>query len=190
VSTRSHILLGASTFTALDFETADRGRDSVCAIGIVRVENQKIVRREHRLVRPPRSTFEFSWIHGILWEDVADKPHFAEVWRSCEDLFDGAECIVAHNAVFDRTVLYANCSLWALRQPEMPFQCTMVLARQLWSLRPTKLPDVCNYLGLSLEHHDALSDAEACAKIAIAAQLENRGKELSHFVDNLTRSII
>lgn len=31
------------------------------------------------------------------------------------------------------------------------------------------LPDVCARLGIELNHHDALSDAEACARIAIAA---------------------
>ena len=38
------------------------------------------------------------------------------------------------------------------------------------SVRPTKLPDVCNYLGIDLRHHQADSDAEACAQIVIAAQ--------------------
>ena len=43
-------------------------------------------------------------------------------------------------------------------------------ARRVWGVRPTKLPDVCRYLGLSLTHHDALSDAEAAAQIVIAAR--------------------
>jgi DNA polymerase-3 subunit epsilon len=45
----------------------------------------------------------------------------------------------------------------------------MRLARRVWSLYPTKLPDVCRHLRLKLNHHDALSDAEACARIVIAA---------------------
>jgi DNA polymerase-3 subunit epsilon len=31
------------------------------------------------------------------------------------------------------------------------------------------LPDVCRYLGIQLNHHNALSDAEACAQIVISA---------------------
>ena len=42
------------------------------------------------------------------------------------------------------------------------------MARRAWNLRPTKLPDVCRHLGITLNHHDALSDALACAKIVIA----------------------
>jgi DNA polymerase-3 subunit epsilon len=43
----------------------------------------------------------------------------------------------------------------------------MKLARRLWNLKPTKLPDVCRHLGITLKHHDAASDALACAKIVL-----------------------
>ena len=36
-----------STFVALDFETADNGRDSACALGLVRVKNNQIVQRSY-----------------------------------------------------------------------------------------------------------------------------------------------
>jgi hypothetical protein len=68
------------TFVALDFETADRGRDSACAIGIVRVEHNQIVNRDYYLIRPPRQTFEFTEIHGIRWSDVAHEPTFGQLW--------------------------------------------------------------------------------------------------------------
>jgi DNA polymerase-3 subunit epsilon len=46
----------------------------------------------------------------------------------------------------------------------------MQVARQTWGVRPTKLPDVCRFLGIPLKHHDALSDAEAAARIVLAAR--------------------
>ena len=45
----------------------------------------------------------------------------------------------------------------------------MRMARAAWDLYPTKLPDVCRRLGIALRHHDALSDAEACARIVLLA---------------------
>ena len=66
-------------FVALDFETADHGPDSACAVGLVRVEGRKIVAKEHRLIRPPRRDFVFTYIHGLAWEDVAGEPDFGEV---------------------------------------------------------------------------------------------------------------
>jgi DNA polymerase-3 subunit epsilon len=43
----------------------------------------------------------------------------------------------------------------------------MLLARRQWQLHPTKLPDVCAYLNIPLNHHDPRSDAEACAGIML-----------------------
>ncbi len=156
-------------FVALDFETADQGRDSACSIALVRVEGRQIVRREHHLIRPPRRTFLFTSIHGISWSQVADAPSFAELWPQLAACLDGAQFIAAHNASFDAGVLRACCEQAGLRPPAQPFVCTVQVARQAWNLRPTKLPDVCRHLGLPLQHHDALSDAEACAGIVLAA---------------------
>ena len=41
------------TFVAIDFETADYGRDSACALALVRVEAGVIVQRAFHYVRPP-----------------------------------------------------------------------------------------------------------------------------------------
>jgi DNA polymerase-3 subunit epsilon len=54
-----------NTFVALDFETANRYRDSACSIGLVRVENNQVVEKVSYLIRPPRKQFEFTDIHGI-----------------------------------------------------------------------------------------------------------------------------
>ena len=156
-------------FVALDFETADQGRDSACAVGIVRVENGRITHREHRLVRPPRRNFMFTYIHGITWEKVSDSPDFADTWKALTPLLKGADFIAAHNASFDRGVLNSCCDAAGIKRPRQSFLCTVKLARRVWGIRPTKLPDVCGHLGIELDHHQALSDAEACARIVIAA---------------------
>jgi DNA polymerase-3 subunit epsilon len=159
-----------SSFVALDFETADHGRDSACAIGLVRVEHNQIVHRAHYLIRPPRSQMMFTHIHGIRWADVANQPGFGQLWQQIEPVLQDVEFIAAHNASFDRGVLYACCDTYGIAKPSHPFVCTVQLARKTWKLYPTKLPNVCEYLGIALNHHQALSDAEACAQIVIAAR--------------------
>jgi DNA polymerase III subunit epsilon len=154
---------------AIDFETADYWPDSACAIGLVRVEAMTVVRRETLLIRPPRSRFVFTHIHGITWEKVKDAPRFADAWQSLSPLLEGASVLVAHNAPFDRGVLAACCAAGGLRVPDLPFLCTVQLARRHWRLKPNDLPTVCRRLGIGLVHHDAGSDAEACARIVIAA---------------------
>ncbi|MBD2098579.1 3'-5' exonuclease [Trichocoleus sp. FACHB-591] len=158
-----------TTFVAIDFETADRGRGSACAVGLIRVENHQIVQRLHFLIRPPRRRFEFSHIHGITWPDVAQQPTFGELWPNITPLLQDADFIAAHNAPFDKGVLYACCDAYEIIKPQQNFICTVQLARCTWNIRPTKLPNVCQHLGIELEHHQALSDAEACARIVIAA---------------------
>lgn len=156
------------SFTALDFETADNGRDSACAVGLARVEGGKIVGTAYRLIRPPRRQIIFTYIHGLAWEDLKDSPDFAGVWPEIAGFFEGIDFIAAHNAPFDKGVLYACCAAAGLEPPAQPFRCTVREARAL-GIRPATLSHVCHHLSIPLKHHNALSDAEACAQIMITA---------------------
>ena len=168
----------SSTFIAIDFETANFERTSACAVSLVRVEDMEIVQKETRLIRPPSPDFYFTYLHGISWEDVAGEPTFGEAWPDLSKLLDGAEFLAAHNAPFDRGVLDACCFHAGLSMPDLPFVYTVNLARKMWRIYPTKLPMVCEELGIALKHHDPASDAEACAKITIAAMKHGwRGQE-------------
>jgi len=162
-------------FVAIDFETADHDYDSACAIAMILVEDEQIIERVHRLIKPPRRKFIFTDIHGITWEDVADQPTFSELWPSFTQLLKNVNFFVAHNAIFDQSVLHSCCRVADLHPPRIPFKCTMELARRVLNLYPTKLPDVCRRLSIDLIHHNALSDAEACAQIYIKLQ---RSKKL------------
>lgn len=157
------------TFTAIDFETADYGQDSACAVGIVKVEGNKITDKSHYLIRPPRRRFVFTHIHGITWEDVEDAPTFGELWPELRKKLKGADYLVAHNAPFDRSVLAACCSRARIKMPSLPFVCTVKLARKILNINPTNLYNVCKRLRIALNHHNALSDAKACARILIRA---------------------
>jgi len=82
--------------------------------------------------------------------------------------------LAAHNASFDKGVLEGACAHYGITAPTLPFRCTVQMARKAWNLRPTKLPDVCRHLGIDLDHHNALSDAMACALIVLAANPPKR----------------
>ncbi|MDE0062964.1 MAG: 3'-5' exonuclease [Gammaproteobacteria bacterium] len=158
-----------TVFAAIDFETADYWRDSACAVGIVLVENGRIAQRYEQLIRPPREEFVFTHIHGLTWNDVRDSPTFGEVWPEMRDIIGESEFLVAHNASFDKSVLRACCQADQIEPPEQEIRCTMQMARAKWDLPSAKLAIVCEHLRIPLNHHNALSDAEACAKIAIEA---------------------
>jgi DNA polymerase III subunit epsilon len=156
-------------FTAIDFETADYYRDSACSVALVRVEGITIVDEVHRLIRPPRSKFVFTGLHGIDWNMCKNEQCFADVWHDLESLIEGVDFLAAHNAPFDRSVLNKCCAASGIEPPPLPWQCTVQIARSTWNINPTKLNMVCDQLGIPLKHHDALSDAQACAKILLAA---------------------
>ena len=156
-------------FVALDFETADPGRDSACALGLVRVDGGQVAARKVFLIRPPRRRFVFTHIHGISWQDVAQSPTFGDIWPEVQQTLAGAHFLAAHHASFDRGVLSACCEAAGEAMPPQPFECTVKLARRMWNIRPTTLPDVCRHLRIPLRHHDAASDAEACAGIVVQA---------------------
>lgn len=166
-----------SSFLAIDFETANQSRDSACSVGLVRVENAKIVHQSVHLIRPPYRDFIFTYIHGISWSDVAREPDFKALWKVISPLFKGIGYLAAHNASFDSSVLRACTQRYGISTPDLPFTCSMKLARSQWELRPTKLPDVCRHLGIELKHHDALSDALACAQIVMAADKERASEK-------------
>jgi DNA polymerase III subunit epsilon len=89
-------------------------------------------------------------------------------------MFNGADFLAAHNASFDSGVLQACCRRYGLAIPGLPFQCSMQIARRTWGIYPTKLSDVCRNLRIKFNHHEALSDATACAKIVITSYKEKQ----------------
>jgi DNA polymerase-3 subunit epsilon len=171
MSKRTYPDLATSSYVALDFETADQGKDSACQLAMVRVERGRIKARYARLIRPPRRDFQFTYIHGITWDMVKQQPTFLDLWPEIAHFLDGADFLAAHNAGFDRAVMAACCAAAGVAPPQQAYLCTVQLARDYWNIRPTKLPDVCGRLGIPLKHHDAASDAEACARILLHARL-------------------
>ena len=150
---------------ALDFETADKYADSACALGMSRIEDGRVTANWYSLIRPPRSRVYFTEIHGLTWETLKDQPRFADLWPEISSFLRGAELLIAHNATFDRRVLLGCCRSFGLEAPDLPFVCTVKGARRGLHLPHHRLNDVCSYLGLTLDHHNAASDALAAANI-------------------------
>jgi DNA polymerase III subunit epsilon len=166
-----------TSFLAIDFETADTQPDSACSVGLVRVENGLIVQEVMKLIRPPREKVMFTYIHGLTWEHVCDAPSFGEIWPEVAPLFRGVDYLIAHNASFDRRVLAACCTAHGIEVPDLSFKCTVQIARKALGIYPTKLSDVCRTLEIDLNHHEALSDARACAKIMIRAMVHESSQQ-------------
>ena len=61
-------------FAAIDFETANGKRTSVCSVGVVIVKDGKIVNKIYRLIRPAPNYYT-QWttaIHGLTYDDTME----------------------------------------------------------------------------------------------------------------------
>jgi DNA polymerase-3 subunit epsilon len=160
------------SFVAVDFETATEEPRSACSVGVVQVEGSRIVRAERRFLRPPEERFEFTAIHGLTWDTVANAPTFGETWPWLQGILAGADLLAAHNARFDARVMAACCEAAQVPAPSHSWICTVALAKQTWRQFPNTLSAVSSRLGIELDHHEALSDARACAQILLRAVAE------------------
>ncbi len=157
-------------FVAIDFEIANARHDSACAVGLAACSGGRVEQSRSYLIRPPGKRFTFSGLHGLSWQDVREAPTFADLWPTLRGWLAPARFVAAHNAKFDRRVLNACCARWRLRPPRRRFVCTVELAHRRWPFASARLPDVCRRLGIPLRHHDAGSDALACARIVLAME--------------------
>lgn len=158
-------------FFAIDVETANSNRGSICALGWAHVNNGAIVDSGATLTQPPQKVSWFDgWntkIHGITEKDVKDAPPLISAVRDLEKRI-GSHIVVAHNAGFDISNINSAFKYEDDSPPNWTFTCSLVLARRILSLASYRLPLVAAELGVSLDnHHEAGADAVAAAEITI-----------------------
>lgn len=158
-------------FAAIDFETANGQRSSVCSVGLVVVREGRVVDSFYSLIKPEPNYYAWfcQQVHGLGHEDTDDADIFPVVWERLEPLIDGLP-LVAHNAPFDEGCLRAVMQVYRMDWPDYRFYCTCRAARRVFGRRlPNhQLHTVAEACGFDLRnHHNALADAEACAAIAM-----------------------
>jgi DNA polymerase-3 subunit epsilon len=158
-------------FAAIDFETANECPSSVCSVGVVTVRGGEIADRFYRLIHPEPEYYQWFCrrVHG-LGPDYTDAAQvFPYVWEKIEPLIQGLP-LVAHNARFDECCLKAVFRVYRMDYPDYIFFDTLGASRRHFghSLPNHQLQTVAAACGYDLvQHHHALADAEACARIAL-----------------------
>ena len=158
-------------FAAIDFETANNERSSVCSVGIVIVRNGEIQESFYSLIQPEPNYYSY-WctrVHGLCRQDTEEAPVFPKVWAQIEQKIEGLP-LVAHNSMFDEGCLKAVFRVYQMDYPDYRFYDTLTASRRQFgqSLPNHQLHTVAAACGYDLvNHHHALADAEACAAIAL-----------------------
>lgn len=170
-------------FIAIDFETATGKRASVCEVGICVVRNGEIIETRSWLVHPEDNLYSY-WnmqCHGITPEETENSPFFPEVWEEIERLYlDEFNILVAHNAPFDRSCLEHSARLYNLHLPELQWQCTLKIARQIYDFGCNTLGYLCKQLAIPEgTHHRAGDDAQMCARLFLREMRDAGWRDLA-----------
>ena len=162
-------------FLAIDFETANRHRASACSVGIAGIRDSKIVHVGSTLIDPEAEFEEMNvHIHGIHPEQVVGSPTFPMVWSALHPIVVRTT-LVAHNAPFDASVVSQSLQRYGFAVPQYEWQCTLALGYEVWpNAKNYQLQTLCRMNGIPLDHHQAESDAVACAQLLLIGLSKSR----------------
>ena len=94
-------------FAAIDFETANNERSSVCSVGVVIVRDGEIVDSFYSLIQPEPNYYNYwcSQVHGLCCEDTDKAPVFPKVWAQIEPLIEGLPLVLAPRSL----IFHSSC---------------------------------------------------------------------------------
>jgi len=97
---------------------------------------------------------------------------------------------MAHNAMFDMTVLRSLFKLYNIDVPTLKYIDSLEIARKVYPfLRNHKLNTVCEHLEIDLNHHEALSDAKGSCLIALNTMALIQDFDVETLIDRLNLKI-
>lgn len=163
---------GPFRFFALDVETANSERGSICQIGVACVRADGSMVTWSSYVDPGPCSWSCSWVHGITEDTVRGAPGFHAVLPVLQAALDGG--IVFQHSSFDRGAINAASAAHGLEAPEWEWRDSVKVARKAWpELRGNGghgLASLKKYLKLNFRHHDGEEDARAAAEIVLLAE--------------------
>lgn len=168
-------------YVAFDLETPNRANDRMSAIGITLIREGTITQEYYSLVDPQTYFDRFNTqLTGISSETVKGAPNFAQLWEKIEPLMNSG-ILVAHNASFDLGVLRRCLNSYGIVWKKSAiYLCTVQAGRRLLPSMSHKLNVMCDYYGITLDHHNAASDSRACAEILL--RYMQSGADVNKFI--------
>lgn len=163
---------GPFRFFALDVETANNDRGSICQIGVACVRPDNSVETWVTYVDPQTTTWVFTYLHGIENQTVLGAPYFDDVLPLLKNFLK--KHIVYQHSGFDRSAIAAACHNTGQSAPAWDWKDSVQVARKAWpELKGNGghgLGSLKTFLGLKFEHHDAGEDARAAAEVVLRAK--------------------
>jgi DNA polymerase-3 subunit epsilon len=180
-------------FFALDVETANADMASICQIGLVEFQANKLVNQWESLINPEDyfDPFNIS-IHGIKPEMVSDAPIFPEIYQHLHEVCKSVEkAIIVTHTSFDQTSLRRASQKYGLDEISWTWLDSARVVRRQWEkfrYSGYSLPNVAKELGIEYKTHDAVEDARAAGEVLIKA-MEQSGLSLDAWLDRAYKCI-
>ncbi len=161
-------------FIALDVETANNSRDSICQIGIVQYQKGEIINEWSTLINPEvKFGVIQSGIHGIDEYDVQDAPTYPDIIGNLRTMIEGQTVVYHSGSQFDKSAIEKASVKYGIKVLSCTWLDSALMVRRTWpqfSQKGYGLKPMCKFLGYSdFAHHDALADAKACGFITLKA---------------------
>lgn len=158
-----------TTFSVIDFETTGTSAKNsrTIEVGIVKIENLKIVDSYQSLINPGQFISPFiTSLTGIANEDVVDAPTFEDISQEIKDFIEDT-ILVGHNLPFDYAFLASEFERSELILPKLQQVCTLKISRSLFpELKSKSLGNMVKHFKIKhRDVHRALGDANATAKL-------------------------
>lgn len=165
-------------FVAIDFETANFSRASVCAVGLTKVVDGRVLSTDSWFVNPPTGLdFTNTYLHGIGPEHVADAPSWPETLDRIGRV--AVEVPLVAYSPFDKGVYNAANNLTEVPSTGFIFLDALAIVRHHCQLPSHKLPFVIEHFGLpAFDHHEAGADSLACAQITLRVAQERGSRTI------------
>ncbi|MET9499008.1 DEDDh family exonuclease [Streptomyces sp. NPDC006552] len=153
-------------YAVVDVETTGLSRDDrIISAAVYRLDAQGVVEDHwYTLVNPERDPGPV-WIHGLTTDVLAGAPLFPEIAAEFAARLDD-RVLVAHNAVFDWSMIAREYARARLTAPVRQRLCTIALSKELGLPLPNhKLESLAAHFGVVQERaHHALDDARVLAE--------------------------
>ena len=173
----------------IDFETATEQNNSACSIGLALLKGSEIVKTESYLIQPPNNEYRTANIniHSITPKDTENEPFFDEIWAKIKLYFQKSEYITAYNAQFDMSVLKCTLELYGIDDIDFEYFDAIPFSSKVCGGNNKKLNQRCETLGIELDnHHDALADTTATAKVIIKCMELKNVKSVQKYLSKYT----
>lgn len=149
----------------LDLENPNFRQNSICAIGVIVVQENNVVEKIYSLINPEDTFDRINMdITKIAPHMVENSPTLPEFWPKIKDLLTN-NIVVGHNITYDLKLISKSLQRYHLPVPDFRYICTLYLSRKYLNLHSYKLENVAKSLHIIYNPHNAIEDARAAYEL-------------------------